>query len=366
MDTKKTLIIGLSGQFLSDQRMQRIASAVLETHWTPLVYYRNFYKYQKGKSLLDTHFAYQTVAVSSIFRSGIAFYLWFNSLLFFKLLFKKADGYYAVDSDTLMAFTCLSKLRSKPLIYDAHEYFAEVPELAGKTFKKKVWHLITKWGVHQARVCITVGPELAKELERVYQKPFACVRNVSDENSQGSAELFEPNCLIYQGALNKGRQLELLIDAMRELPEYRCLIVGEGDLSSALRLRAEGLGNVEFAGLMSPAELKKISPKCFAGYNLLDAKGSLSYYYSLSNKYFDYMHASVPSISSALPEYMKLNETWKCGVCIEDTKEALVNLLRFWKNNPLEYAKLKENTKFAAQENNWTLEKETLKNLLKF
>ena len=30
------------------------------------------------------------------------------------------------------------------------------------------------------------------------------------------------------------------------------------------------------------------------------------------------------------------------------------------------YAKLKENTKFAAQENNWTLEKETLKNLLTF
>ena len=333
MDAKKTLIIGLSGNFLSDQRMQRIASAVAETTWEPIVYYRDYYKYKNGKSLKAQSFSYQTHALRSVFKSGVLFYLWFNLLLFFKLLFKKTQAYYAVDSDTLLAFTLLSKLHDKPLVYDAHEYFAEVPELKGKTLKKKLWHWLTQWGVKQAKVCITVGAELALELERVYRKPFACVRNVPTLNAEKPAPTHDKKTIIYQGALNAGRELELLIDAMKELPDYHCLLVGEGDLSHALRKRAEGYHNIEFAGLLSPADLKKITPNCFAGYNLLDASGSLSYYYSLSNKYFDYMHAALPSISSELPEYLKLNAAWECGVCIPNSKEDLIDLLNFWKNN---------------------------------
>lgn len=366
MDAKKTLIIGLTGNFLSDQRMQRIAAALDEGAWSPEVYYRAHYKYNKGKALKPISFPYKTQSLNSIFRSGVLFYVSFNVLLFFKLIFKKTSAYYAVDSDTLLAFTLLSKLRSKPLVYDAHEYFAEVPELNGKTLKKKLWHALTQWGVKQAKVCITVGPELAIELQKIYGKPFACVRNVPTLNVETPAPMHDKKTIIYQGALNAGRELELLIDAMKELPDYHCLLVGEGDLSHALRKRAEGYHNIEFAGLLSPADLKKITPNCFAGYNLLDASGSLSYYYSLSNKYFDYMHAALPSISSELPEYLKLNAAWKCGVCIPNSKEDLIDLLNFWKNNPSEYVKLKENTKFAAQENNWNLEKEVLKNLLTF
>jgi glycosyltransferase involved in cell wall biosynthesis len=366
MDAKKTLIIGLSGNFLSDQRMQRIATAVAETSWEPIVYYRDYYKYKNGKALKVQSFSYQTYALRPMFKSGILFYLWFNLILFFRLLFKKTEAYYAVDSDTLLAFTLLSKLHAKPLVYDAHEYFAEVPELNGKSLKKKLWHWLTKWGVKQAKLCITVGAELAIELERVYGKPFACVRNVPVLNTEEPASTQDKKTIIYQGALNEGRELELLIDAMKELSEYHCILVGEGDLSAALRQRAEGFSNIEFLGLLSPEELKNITSKCFAGYNLLDASGSLSYYYSLSNKYFDYMHASLPSISSELPEYIKLNAAWKCGVCIPNSKYDLIGLLNFWKNSPSEYVKLKENTKFAAQGNNWNLEKEALKNLLTF
>ena len=178
MDAKKTLIIGLTGNFLSDQRMQRIAAALDEGAWSPEVYYRAHYKYNKGKALKPISFPYKTQSLDTIFRSGVLFYLFFNVLLFFKLIFKKTSAYYAVDSDTILAFTLLSKLRSKPLVYDAHEYFAEVPELKGKTLKKKLWHALTQWGVKQAKVCITVGPELAIELQKIYGKPFACVRNV--------------------------------------------------------------------------------------------------------------------------------------------------------------------------------------------
>lgn len=42
------------------------------------------------------------------------------------------------------------------------------------------------------------------------------------------------------------------------------------------------------------------------GINLLTDEG-LSYRYSLANKFFDYVHAGIPQICIAFPEYKKLN-----------------------------------------------------------
>jgi hypothetical protein len=93
--------------------------------------------------------------------------------------------------------------------------------------------------------------------------------------------------------------------------------------SSQIEIQKSKLTNVAFKGLLSPNELKRISAQCFVGYNLLNAQ-SLSYYYSLSNKYFDYVQAGIPSISSHLPEYELLNSEYGCGVCIKITKVALI------------------------------------------
>lgn len=359
MDRKK-ITIGITGNFLTDQRMQRIAHALFESQYQPLVYYRSYFKYAKGQAPQMPQFPFRIEGLKPWFNKGMAFYAYFNLYLFFKLLFKKTDAYYAVDSDTLLAFTLLSFIRQKPLVYDAHEYFAEVPELSDSPFKKKIWHAITQWGVRRAALCITVAPELAKALEKRYHQTFISLRNVPDLNQAYQCLAPENRTIVYQGALNKGRELELLIETMKELPDFQCVIIGEGDLSASLRAMAKDCKNIEFKGLMQPEELKKITPHMYVGYNLLDASESLSYYYSLSNKYFDYILAGIPSISSQLPEYMNLNAQWQCGVCIPNNKEALINLLISWKNNPSEYDKLKENTKFAAEVNHWVREKEIL------
>src|SRR5690606_23972933 len=139
--------------------------------------------------------------------------------------------------------------------------------------------------------------------------------------------------LLYQGALNKGRCLEILIDSAALLPEYDIIIIGEGDLSESLRKRAEPYHNIEFMGLQTPENIRKITGKCYLGFNLLDAGESLSYFYSLSNKYFDYMQAGVPSVSSELPEYISLNEKYKIGVCIPNTLESWLNLVNATKTS---------------------------------
>ncbi len=360
MEKRKTIIIGITGHIISDQRITRIANTLTAHNFEVTVYYRPFFKYKSSAKMADTSF--RILPVKSLFNNGVLFYAWYNLLLFFKLLFRPADYLYAADSDTLPAFILLSKIKRKPLVFDSHEYFAEVPELSQSPLKKKIWHWVTKAGVKQSKACITVGPELAIVLNKRYGKPFTSVRNVPVSQTSAMAGNSGTPIILYQGALNAGRELELLIDAMKLLPQFRCIIAGEGDLSQALRDRANELSNIEFAGLLTPAELTQITRTCFAGFNLLQAS-SLSYYYSLSNKYFDYMQAGVPSISSKLPEYMALNTAYNCGVCIDNTVEALASTLQNWLDDKAHYQNLKENAIIASRKMNWENEQQILLNV---
>lgn len=355
----KIVNIGITGSIYTDQRIQRIANTL-----TDKAYKVNIYHRPKAKAAINTNLfagkAIHIITLQTGIQSGPFFYLFYNCLLFFKLLFRPANVYYAVDADTLVAFTLLSKLKGVPLVYDAHEYFSEVPELSGKTFKKAIWDKVVRMGSRQAKLNITVGPALANALSERYKVPFISVRNLPYAQTIKQVESPKQRIILYQGALNKGRMLETLISVMTELPNYNCWIIGEGDLSTTLRTQAKGINNIEFKGIISPAELKTITPLAYVGFNLLEAEESLSYYYSLSNKYFDYIQANVPSISSALPEYLALNDQYACGVCIPNTKQAFIALLQSWEANPELYQTLKENTKFAAQSLTWENEAKLL------
>lgn len=369
MEIKQKIIIGISGHIHTDQRMKRIATSLSKHGANVCLYYRDYVKHG------DTHpsdtLPFETQAMHLWAKQGVLFYLLLNWHLFTRLLFKKMDVLYAVDADTLPAMTLLSILKRKRLIYDAHEYFCEVPELKNHSLKKSIWDKVTLWGVRQAWKCISVGPMLAKELERRYGKPFAVVRNTTVLEDAPSSNVTLPfilpdqPVLIYQGALNKGRELELLIQAMKELPDMYCVLAGEGDLSIHLRDLAKGMQNIHFTGVLSPQTLKVLTPQCFAGYNLLDAEGSLSYYYSLSNKYFDYIHAGIPSISSYLPEYEALNASTGAGACIENTKDALIKTLQSWHTDKALYQKFRENTNIARNVYHWKTDESTLLDLFR-
>jgi glycosyltransferase involved in cell wall biosynthesis len=365
MDQKQIIQIGTVSNIYFDQRMIRIASSLQNLGYNVNVFYRPYVKYGKIEKN-ENYFPFKTSPLKVFFNQGILFYLFYNLALIFKLIWTKTYVFYAVDSDTLLAFTILSKLKRKPLIYDAHEYYAEVPELEGQPLKKKIWHTITQWGINQSSLCLTVSNTLAERLNQRYQKTFQVLRNLPLTQIFENTQKEEKPTIIYQGALNKGRGLELLIKAMKKLNNWQCWIVGEGDLSSSLRALKTSLNadNVIFLGIVSPEELKSITPKCFVGYNLLDDK-SLSYQDSLSNKFFDYMHAGVPSISSYLPEYISLNNEWKCGVCIQNDEIKLINTLEEWIKNPEEYALFQNNAIIASRILCWENESQKLEKWLK-
>lgn len=109
-----------------------------------------------------------------------------------------------------------------------------------------------------------------------------------------------------------------IIKSLHLLPGWKLWLVGDGDILDELKLlsRRENLDNrVEFKGRRLPEELVRFASAATVGLNLLDHKSG-SYYYSLANKYFDYMHALLPSIHMNFPEYQNLMDEIQTGALV--------------------------------------------------
>ena len=102
-----------------------------------------------------------------------------------------------------------------------------------------------------------------------------------------------------------------------------------------------------------------ITKKAFLGYNVSQNMG-LSYYYSLNNKFFDYVEAELPSIINNFPEYTKLISQYQVGLLAEYSVESVrANLNELYQNDML-YLSLKEQCKLAKSVWNWQEESKQL------
>ncbi|MCC6413323.1 MAG: glycosyltransferase, partial [Saprospiraceae bacterium] len=170
--------------------------------------------------------------------------------------------------------------------------------------------------------------------------------------------------LLYQGALNAGRGIEALLEAMTRLEGVQLWLAGEGDLSEALRQRARELGlfedKVRFLGFVKPAALKAITDQAWLGLNLLENTG-LSYYYSLANKFFDNVQARVPVLTMDFPEYRALNTQHEVAVLLpEASPEAIVAAVQRLMNDAEAYLAMQKEAEKAAEIWVWEKDKQVL------
>ncbi|MDZ7765466.1 MAG: glycosyltransferase [Melioribacteraceae bacterium] len=92
---------------------------------------------------------------------------------------------------------------------------------------------------------------------------------------------------------------------------------------------------------------------------------SISYYHALPNKLFEYIMAGIPVISSSLPQMKKIVEQYNVGVCVDLEKTTDVsNDLNEMLSDESKLETYKDNCKKAAQELNWDVEFEKVKDKL--
>jgi glycosyltransferase involved in cell wall biosynthesis len=86
----------------------------------------------------------------------------------------------------------------------------------------------------------------------------------------------------------------------------------------------------------------------------------LSYQLSLNNKFFDYVHAGLPSLINPFEEYVKLNATYEVGLLTEPDVEAIGQNLQLLLNDNEVHLRLSQNCIKAREAWNWEHEKEHL------
>ena len=310
---KKRIIISVSSDLATDQRVQKVAKSLYENGFDVLLVGR------KLKNSPSVSFPYSHKRFRLLFNHSFLFYAELNLRLFLFLLFSKSDVLLSNDTDTLTANYLVSVLRNKKLIFDAHELFPEVPELTQRKFVKKFWTKIEDWIFPKLKYSYTVCQSIADYYNVKYRIKMHVVRNVPYlQTIEKQTNKNISKSIIYQGALNVGRGLEWMIEAMPYVENAKLIIVGDGDIKDDLIDLTNELqltDKVQFLGRMLPDDFKKITTNADLGLCLLENRG-LSYYYSLPNRIFDYIHTEIPILATDFPEIKNIVDTYKTGILI--------------------------------------------------
>lgn len=293
--------------------MQRICESLAQEGFDVTLVGREL----KGSLPLDSR-SFKQIRLRCFFNKGFLFYAEYNIALFFFLLFRKMDAICAIDLDTILPCLFVSKLKNIERIYDAHEFFTEMKEVRTRPAVKKFWQSIEEYAIPQFKFGYTVSESLAREFNWMYKRNFITIRNLPVLRKLDSIEKKE-KFLLVQGAVNEARGFEWLIPAMKQI-RYPLVICGDGNFMDQLKVlikKNEVQDKVELKGMMLPPELWPVTQSAGLGLALAEKEG-VHQFLALPNKFFDYLHAGLPQLTMAYPEYEKINNEFRVAVLIQD------------------------------------------------
>ncbi|MGF2097932.1 glycosyltransferase [Mammaliicoccus lentus] len=297
---------------------------------------------------------------------------WFiNSAIIIRMIVKgyiqNADIYHANDLNTLPQAIVCSKLRfkPKPLIYDSHEVQSDRTGY-NKEKIKKIESYMLKF-VDQMIVENHTRAAYNEKIYHFYPKTLYNYSEKYDIQDKPKINLHEligisknKKILLYQGGLQQGRGLELLIEAMDQIEEGHLLFIGGGKLTQSLKDQSKQSAQssrIHFLDKVPFQQLPSYTREAYLGFQVLQ-NICFNHYSASSNKLFEYMMAHVPVVSCDFPEIQKVVEETNTGIVIDshnvnEIAEAVNKLVK----NPQLRSEMSENTKVAKEIYNWENEK---------
>jgi glycosyltransferase involved in cell wall biosynthesis len=352
----KRLVFTVTNELTYDQRMIRICSSLAAAGYAVTLV-----GVKRPGAASPPPQSFIQKRLPCFFQKGKGFYIEYNIRLFFYLLFKKCDCICSIDLDTILAGYYVSKLKGIPRIYDAHELFCEMKEVVTRPRIYRVWKKVEGMTVPNFKKGYTVNGIIAGEFQRLYGVEYEVIRNapvLRPLEIQSKSNKY----ILYQGAVNEGRSFETLIPAMQWVP-IPLIICGDGNFMQQAQtlVKQHGLEQkVIFKGKVLPQELRSITEKAWIGLTFFENKGQ-SNYWSLANRFFDYIHAGVPQLCVDYPVYREINNKHRIAVLMDDlSPEAIARGLNSLLNDQPLYDLLQRNCLAAREEMNWQEEEKKL------
>lgn len=260
-----------------------------------------------------------------------------------------------------------------PLIYTPHELETERNGLQ-RRIQGSQRQLEAEF-VRQCDAIVCVSDSIAEWYQARYSIPRpVVVRNIPDqrlERRPGRAEdlrtrfnIPDPATIfLYQGALVPGRQIPQLIRVFRKAsPDRHIVFMGYGKLASEVIEASVASPNIHHLPAVPSNEVlahtRGADVGICGGENVC-----LSYYLSLPNKVFEYLHAGIPFLANDWPEFRRLADHtcsgWLVGEGDGDWSRAIHALSKD------EIARGKHSANRAAPGLAWEHEREKLLDIYK-
>jgi len=352
-----TIFLTVTNDLTYDQRMQRICTSLSKAGYEVVLVGRKL-----KNSIALNNLPFNQKRLNCLFSKGILFYAEYNIRLFLYLLSIKADAYCAIDLDTIIPVLLVSIIKKKPRIYDAHELFTEQKEIVTRIFIYKFWLTIEQFAVPKFKMGYTVNVFIKEEFKRRYGADYSVVRNLPLKKDLLVTSKFNTHTIIYQGAVNEGRSFETLIPAMKSV-NAQLLICGVGNFLNEVKTLVKKHGvedKVIFKGAVQPQDLLQITQQSHLGVMLFESTG-MNQYYSLANRFFDYMMAGIPQLCVNYPEYAVIVKNHPFAYLIPDTSiETIANGLNKLLGDTVLYKQLQDNAIEARNKLNWDEEEKSL------
>lgn len=354
---EKRIIMTVTNNLESDQRVHRVASWFHENGWQVTVVG------SQNQPCHDYQQPYATKRLPVWFKKGPLFYAEINIRLFFYLLRHAGGRIWSNDTDTILAGFMASKIKRKHFTVDLHELFPEVPEVACRPFVKSVWTKLEDWILPRVKECYTVCQSIADYYQNRYGIKVKVLRNMPFKRAytgkSGKFDFGGKRVILYQGAVNEGRGIEWVMDAMPYVENAVFVVIGKGDLYDELCLKCQKDGltdRVKFLGHIPFGELSAYTNDADLGVCLLKEKG-LSYYYALPNRVFDFMQAHVPLLATDFPEIARVLNGAGTGRVIRDYEpRKLADVINEMLGTPVNHELFTK----ASEQYNWESEREVI------
>lgn len=283
---------------------------------------------------------------------------------------QNADIYHSNDLNTLPQGIVCAKLRLKPrtLIYDSHEVQTSRTGYNPKKIKRIEKFLLNF--VDEMMVENHTRAAHNEELYGFYPRTlynYSELYNIEDKEKINLHQQLglppEEKILLYQGGLQQGRGLELLIEAMPKIEEGTLVFLGAGKLEKTLKQLADdspARDRIKFIPKVHFKQLPSYTREAYLGFQVLQ-NICFNHYSASSNKLFEYIMAHVPVVSCSFPEVSRVVNEEEIGIAVDshsvDEIAAAVN--RLVKDEALR-DKLSRNCETAKLKYNWEVEKEKL------
>lgn len=389
----KVICVLLNGPVKNDHRVIKVINSLSKEHIINLFYL-------DGSDADENIFNSNVSLFSFICKDSLlnkikrhSFFWTEHNFLYKKALLHggKIDFVWCNDLPTLYPGAKIAKQTGAKLIYDTHEIYLETLNQFFPSKSKGIKSLFYKLSlmimrtfgkfqeqklIKKAQNVITVNKSLAAYFEHKYRlrnidviMNFPITSSLNPKNFIDFRNLYSFNInskiLIYQGVLNKGRGINLLIEAMKKtIEDIKLIILGNGILKLEAQALVKKLNlehRIKFIDKVPLVELLNYTSGADFGINLLEDI-NLSKKLASPNKLYEYIHAGIPVICSNTIENMKVLDKFKIGINVENNIDDVSSKINTFVLKDMSSYKLE--CKRAAQEYNWECQEKSILNLI--